>query len=84
MNTIVLGAGLVGGPMALDLAQDQTLQVTVADINEQALQDLSKQNPELKTEVADLSQPAKVKELIKDFDIVLNAVPGFIPLELDL
>ena len=77
MNTIVLGAGLVGGPMALDLVQDQTLQVTVADINEQALQDLSKQNPELKTEVADLSQPEKVKELIKDFDIVLNAVPGF-------
>ena len=77
MNTIVLGAGLVGGPMALDLAQDQTLQVTVADINEQALQELSKQNPKLKTEVADLSQPEKVQELIKDFDIVLNAVPGF-------
>ena len=47
MKTIVLGAGLVGGPMALDLVQDQTLKVTVADINEAALQSLSQQNAEI-------------------------------------
>ncbi len=81
MKTIVLGAGLVGGPMALDLAQDQTLEVTVADISEKALHALSQQNPEIQTQVADLSQTAKVKELIKDFDLVLNAVPGFMGFE---
>ena len=29
----VLGGGLVGGPMAMDLARDNEYDVTVADIN---------------------------------------------------
>lgn len=77
MKTIVLGAGLVGGPMSLDLAQDSNLNVTVADINESALQSLSEQNSNLKTTVADLSQTQTVKSLVQDYDLVLNAVPGF-------
>ena len=77
MKTIVLGAGLVGGPMALDLVQDQALKVTVADINEGALKTLSEQNSQINTLVADLSQPDQVKNLVQDFDLVLNAVPGF-------
>ena len=77
MKTIVLGAGLVGGPMALDLVQDQALKVTVADINEGALKTLSEQNSQINTLVADLSQPEQVKNLVQDFDLVLNAVPGF-------
>ena len=32
MKVIVLGAGLVGGPMAIDLANDDNFEVTVADI----------------------------------------------------
>lgn len=77
MKTIVLGAGLVGGPMSLDLAQDQSLTVTVADINETALESLAQREPKLKTQVADLSQTEKVKNLVQDYDLVLNAVPGF-------
>jgi len=81
MKTIVLGAGLVGGPMSLDLAQDQSLTVTVADINEAALESLAQQEPKLKTQVADLSQTEKVKSLVQDYDLVLNAVPGFMGFE---
>ncbi len=33
MNVLVLGCGLVGRPMALDLANDESFNVTVADIN---------------------------------------------------
>jgi len=37
---IVLGGGLVGGPVALDLAVDERFAVTVADVNEVALEEL--------------------------------------------
>lgn len=77
MKTIILGAGLVGGPMSLDLAQDPNLNVTVADINENALKSLAEQSSKLDTKVADLSQTQTVKSLVQDYDLVLNAVPGF-------
>lgn len=34
----VLGGGLVGGPMVLDLADDERFAVTVADIDEDAIE----------------------------------------------
>jgi len=81
MEIIVLGAGLVGGPMALDLSGDAKFNVTVADINEPALENLVKrqQSPAsgLKTIVADLSDPERVAFLVAGFDMVINAVPGF-------
>ena len=81
MKIIILGAGLVGGPMALDLAIDPKFEVTVADISQTALQHLlTRQNPggkELKTIVGDLSDPGKVAILVADYDMVINAVPGF-------
>ncbi|MCX6304409.1 MAG: saccharopine dehydrogenase NADP-binding domain-containing protein [Bacteroidetes bacterium] len=81
MKIIVLGAGLVGGPMALDLTNDPKFDVTIADINPSALQTLvERQNPgtgRLKTIEADLGDPARVAQLVSGFDMVINAVPGF-------
>ncbi|MCP4545279.1 MAG: saccharopine dehydrogenase [bacterium] len=77
MKVIVLGAGLVGGPMAADLARDEEFKVTVADISEEALASLSAAQPWLTTVRADLSDTAKVRELVAGHDLVLNAVPGF-------
>ncbi len=77
MKVIVLGAGLVGGPMAIDLAKDSNLDVTVADINDAALTKLTQNNSGISTRSEDLSKPERVKELVSDYDIVLNAVPGF-------
>lgn len=36
MKIIILGAGLIGSPMAIDLAKDKEFEVSVADINKSA------------------------------------------------
>ena len=76
MKVIILGAGLVGGPMAIDLAKDGGFDVTVADISTNALSKIDGKLS-IKTVEADLSDPSKVKAIIAGFDIVLSAVPGF-------
>ncbi len=75
MKVIILGAGLVGGPMAIDLAKDEAFEVSIADINSQSFEKL-KQFP-VTTIQQDLSEPATVKKLVADYDMVINAVPGF-------
>lgn len=75
MKVVVLGAGLVGVPMAADLAADKKFDVTVTDINQASLDRIVAGN--IKKVQKDLSDPEKVKDLVKDYDIVLNAVPGF-------
>ena len=76
MNIIILGAGLVGGPIAIDLSQDTNFNVTVADINEDALEKL-KNNYPINTIVKDFSNPGEVTKLVSEYDMVINAVPGF-------
>ncbi len=86
MKILVLGAGLVGGPMALDLAKEPKFEVTVADISQDALDKLahnqqlcSSARPpvRLSTLHYDLNNPATVTALASGFDMVVNAVPGF-------
>jgi lysine 6-dehydrogenase len=75
MKVIILGAGLVGGPMAIDLAKNGEFEVTVADIREEALAVLKTKNiPVIKK---DLSDPAEVEKLVSGYDMAINAVPGF-------
>ncbi len=76
MKIIILGVGLVGSPMAIDLAKDKEFEVSVADINKHALSKFD--NTTINTIIKDLSNPEDVKQLVKKFDLVLNAVPGFI------
>ncbi|HJW72085.1 MAG TPA: saccharopine dehydrogenase C-terminal domain-containing protein [Geothrix sp.] len=73
LHVVVLGAGRVGGTMALDLAKD--FKVTVADRSETALARLSSSS--LTTRLADLSDPAGVQKAVADADLVVGAVPGF-------
>jgi saccharopine dehydrogenase-like NADP-dependent oxidoreductase len=75
-KVIVLGAGLVGAPMAFDLAKDGEFDVTVADYSAASLQKFSGYS-QIKTIQKDLSEPTNVGSLVKDFDLVLSAVPGF-------
>ena len=70
-NIIVLGAGLVGGIMAKDLAQDHN--VTCVDISQKNLNKLSNIN----TICSDIQNTEKLQELIKNFDLVVGAVPGY-------
>ncbi len=75
MNKIVvLGSGMVGSAIALDLAKMH--QVLAVDLNEDNLQIL-KQNPKIQTQISDLSQAENIQKVIADCDLVVNAVPGF-------
>ncbi len=81
MNVIVLGAGLVGGPMAIDLNRDEKFEVTVADYSNDALNSIKAKCPDLSVIHKDLSNPEDVTALVSNYDLVVNAVPGFMGFE---
>jgi saccharopine dehydrogenase-like NADP-dependent oxidoreductase len=78
MKVAVLGAGLVGSPMVLDLARggDGAFDVLVADVRKEPLERLAGV-PRVRTVQADLSKADAVQSLAREADIVLSAVPGF-------
>ena len=71
----VLGAGMVGRAIALDLAKN--FEVTSIDINDNSLNILQKKNPAIKTVQQDLGDHTNYPELLRPFDFVVSAVPGF-------
>lgn len=73
-KVVVLGAGRVGKVIASDLSKDY--DVTSADISEKALEALGSRFP-VKTRVTDLGNAQAIGEAIKDADLVVCAVPGF-------
>src|SRR3954465_2960002 len=75
MKIVVLGGGRVGGAMARDLARDPQFEVTVVDASEEALRRLAESG--LKTGRADLADPEAVRRAVRDHDLVVGAVPGF-------
>lgn len=81
MKIIVLGGGLVGAPMAIDLNKDEKFEVTVADYSTDALNSIKIKCPDLSVIRKDLSNPKEVTVLVSDYDLVINAVPGFMGFE---
>jgi lysine 6-dehydrogenase len=79
MNVLILGCGLVGGPMAADLARDEQFQVTVADNSKEALQRMS--GHRVKTVLMDLRYHEEVTRMAETYDMVINAVPGHMGFE---
>jgi lysine 6-dehydrogenase len=73
MKIIVLGAGLVGKAMAVDLAKDY--DVTSVDIHDEALQQVKAYG--ITPVKADLSDVHQLARLVSDYDLVVGAVPGF-------
>lgn len=71
---VVLGAGLVGNAIAIDL-NDQ-YDVTAVDINQEALDKLNKEH-NIKTVNKDLHTGNSIKAVVEGFDLVIGAVPGF-------
>jgi saccharopine dehydrogenase-like NADP-dependent oxidoreductase len=63
--------------MALDLAQDPSFEVVVADLREEPLAALSATSSRIQTRRADLSDLAQLRAIADEVDIVLSAVPGF-------
>jgi lysine 6-dehydrogenase len=75
MKIAILGAGMVGRTMAIDLCKKY--DVTSFDISENALAILSSKESSVKTVKADLGDYAAYDKLLLDFDHVITAVPGF-------
>ena len=78
-NIIVLGAGMVGSTMAIDLAKKHL--VTITDFNEEALEKAIKKCDKLIPEILDVTNKKELQEILKPFDLVICAVPGFLGFE---
>jgi len=75
MTIAVLGAGMVGRAIALDLAKDYS--VTAFDLDANNLAAVKTDNAEIQTVAADLSHFEEYSNWLSPFDIVVTAVPGF-------
>jgi lysine 6-dehydrogenase len=75
---IILGAGMVGKAMAIDLSKKY--DVTSTDIDNLSLDYLSK-NYKIKTQLLNVRDEKALSAAIKDFDLVVSAVPGFLGLQ---
>lgn len=75
MRVVVLGAGLVGGAIARDLARGGEFEVTVVDSSEVALARLAGEAGIVAVRT-DLSASGAVRRAVEDQDLVVGAVPG--------
>ena len=75
---IVLGAGMVGSAMAIDLAKKH--EVTLTDVNTSTLQHVKNKCNQLNTLQLDVTQTATLKTTLQPYDLVICAVPGFLGL----
>src|SRR6186713_374160 len=75
MKVAVLGAGMVGSAIAMDLASRH--HVSAFDVSNTNLDILKKRNPRIETQQADLQNYSSYPQLLASFDIVVIAVPGF-------
>lgn len=71
---VVLGAGLVGKAIARDLAK--SFEVTAVDVNHSNLERLST-NSNIQTILTDLTEEGEVQRVVKDSDLVIGALPGY-------
>lgn len=78
-NVIVLGAGMVGSAMAIDMAKIH--QVTLTDISHEVLNKAKKKCDDLLILQLDASNKKELQNTIKQHDLVINAVPGFMGYE---
>lgn len=73
---IVLGAGMVGRTMAIDLTKNHS--VTLADFSPKALAESKQKCDALNTLELDVTQTETFKQTLQPFDLVVCAVPGFL------
>jgi lysine 6-dehydrogenase len=71
---LVLGAGMIGSAMAIDLAKNH--QVTLTDISLQQLKKVNDKCPALTISELDVTDITNLKSALKPFDIVISSVPS--------
>lgn len=75
-NIIVLGAGMVGSAMAADLSKNH--KVSIADLSLDRLRIVQEKHPLISILQVDVCNKTALQSLVKDFDMVVCAVPGFL------
>ncbi|MGD8778179.1 MAG: saccharopine dehydrogenase C-terminal domain-containing protein [Ignavibacteria bacterium] len=75
MKILILGAGLIGTPMAMDLAKDKEFKITLVDFDKSKLEKVENHKNIITLE-EDLSKGENVSKVIKDADFVLSAMPS--------
>ncbi len=75
MKIAVLGAGMIGRAIAIDLASQH--QVTAFDVSNANLELLEKRAQRVEIQQADLRDYFSYPKLFSSFDIIVTAVPGF-------
>lgn len=76
---IVLGAGMVGSAMAIDLSELH--DVTLTDLNEERLAHVNQKCNSLQILQIDVCNHLQLKNAIQNSDLVICAVPGFLGFE---
>jgi lysine 6-dehydrogenase len=74
-NITVLGAGLVGKTIAVDLCREY--RMTSVDVNSEVLGEINKNYP-INTIAADLTNSQIIKDITAGADLVIGSVPGFL------
>ena len=75
-NVIVLGAGMVGSAMAIDMAKNHN--VTLTDFNQNVLDKVQQKHRYLNIQQLDVTHKEILQSIIKQYDLVICAVPGFL------
>jgi saccharopine dehydrogenase-like NADP-dependent oxidoreductase len=75
VKIVVLGGGRVGSAIVRDLAAEDDYDVLVVDLDPVAVERMTEFGAD--GVVADLSQSETVAKAVKDADLVVGAVPGF-------
>jgi lysine 6-dehydrogenase len=78
-KVIVLGAGMVGSAMAIDMAKKH--KVTLTDISQEVLNKAKQKCDDLTILQLDATNKKELQRTIKQHDLVINAVPGFLGFE---
>ena len=78
-KVIVLGSGMVGSAIAIDMATRHN--VTITDVNQPALDKVKKKYPSVNTLMLDVTDKKILQQTIKQYDLVICAVPGYLGFE---
>ncbi len=76
---IVLGSGMVGSAMAIDMAGHH--QVTLTDVDQNTLERAKQKCPSLAIQQLDVLDKKTLQKTIRQHDLVICAVPGFLGFE---
>jgi saccharopine dehydrogenase-like NADP-dependent oxidoreductase len=72
---VILGGGMIGSAMAMDLKRGDRHDVTVAELRPEVRERIASRYG-VATRAADLSRPEAIREIVKEYDLVLGALPS--------